>query len=64
MVAMNAGEIFQELALASRSRISVKEIFSKTYPYPTASRVNKKIIADYFAKKLTPFAKKTLRWLY
>ena len=64
MVAENAGEISQELMLANSAGINVKHIFNKIYPYPTASRVNKKIITDSFAKKLTPSAIKILKWSY
>jgi len=64
MVAMNAGELFQELVLANSAKLDITNIFNKTYPYPTAARVNKKIIADYFAKKLTPFNKRLLRIMY
>ena len=64
MAAPNAGELFQELVLANSSGLDIKHIFSKIYAYPTASRVNKKIISNYFSKKLTPFSKKVLRMLY
>jgi len=64
MVAEHAGELFQEFVLANTAGLDIKAFFNKTYPYPTASRVNKKIITNHFAKKLTPFTKKFLRWLY
>lgn len=64
MVAMNAGELAQELILAMSSDLDIKHIFNKIYPYPTASRINKKIISTYFSKKLTPFSKKVLKTLY
>jgi len=64
MVAMNAGEIFQELVLAKSSGLNIKHIFNKIYAYPTASRVNKKIISTYFSRKLSPFTKKILRFMY
>lgn len=64
MVAMNAGELFQELVLANSSNLDIKNIFNKIYPYPTAARVNKKIIANHFSKKLSPFVKKIMRFLY
>jgi len=64
MVAKNAGELFQELVLANTANLSIKHFFNKIYPYPTASRINKRIITNYFSKKLTPFNKKLLRILY
>lgn len=64
MIAMNAGELFQELVLANSSRLKLKNIFNKIYAYPTASRVNKRIISNYYSRKLTPFAKKMMKMLY
>ncbi|MFC1561749.1 dihydrolipoyl dehydrogenase family protein [candidate division KSB1 bacterium] len=64
MVAEHAGELFQELALAMSSRLNVKQIFNKTYPYPTAGRINKSAILKHFSGKLTPRAKKLLHLLY
>ncbi|KRT65441.1 MAG: pyruvate/2-oxoglutarate dehydrogenase complex [Candidatus Dadabacteria bacterium CSP1-2] len=64
MVAENAGELSQELILANSSGLKLKHIFGKVYPYPTASRVNKRIISLYYANKLTPFAKRVLHLFY
>lgn len=64
LVRRNAGEIAQELILATHSDLDIKHIFSKIYAYPTASRINKKIIADLFSGKLTPFTIKLLKLLY
>ena len=64
MVAENAGELSQELILANSSGLKLKHIFGKVYPYPTASRVNKRIISLYYANKLTPFAKRVLHFCY
>ena len=64
MVAKNAGELFQELSLAMTAKVKVKNIFNKVYPYPTASRINKRLITEYFSEKLTTGNKKLLRWLY
>jgi Pyruvate/2-oxoglutarate dehydrogenase complex, dihydrolipoamide dehydrogenase (E3) component, and related enzymes len=64
MVAQNAGELFQELVLANSAGLNVKSIFNKTYPYPTATRINKKIISDLFSKKLTDRNKKILQFMY
>jgi len=64
MVGANAGEIFQELVLANSAGIKIQEIFKKIYPYPTASRVNKRIIQLHFGKRLTKFSKKLLQTLY
>lgn len=64
MVGEHAGELFQELTLAMSSKLKVKNIFGKTYPYPTASRINKSIILKHMSGKLTPFVKKLLKFMY
>lgn len=64
MIGENAGELCQELLLAMSSGLDVKHLFRKTYPYPTASRVNKRIISDHISQKLGTRTKKILRWLY
>jgi len=64
LISPNAGEIFQELGLAMGSGLSVKSVFNKIYPYPTASRINKKAIPKLYSEKLTSFSKKLLRVLY
>ncbi len=63
-IAQNAGEIFQELILAKDSKLKLKNIFNKIYPYPTATRINKKVASLFFAKKLTKTNKKILKILY
>lgn len=64
MVAPNAGELVQELILANYAGLSISQILNKVYPYPTASRVNQKILSDDFERKLTPNMKKLLRFLF
>ena len=64
MIAKNASELIQELILTKTSRLSIKKIFKKTYAYPVASRINKKLITTFYLDKLTRFNKKLLRLLY
>lgn len=64
IIAPNAGEIVQELILANSTKINIKKLFNKIYPYPTASRINKTAITKVFVGKLTPFSKRLLRFLY
>ncbi len=64
MVAPNAGELVQELILAQSAGLSVAALFLKVYPYPTATRINKRLAAAFSAEKLTPFSKRVLRLLY
>ena len=64
MVAPNAGELIQELILATASGLTTGAIFNKVYPYPTASRINKRVVANNERGRLTPFVKRLLRFLY
>lgn len=64
MIWNNAWEMIQELILAQSSSLNIKNIFSKIYPYPSGSRINKRIISNHFSQKLTPFVKKIFQLLY
>lgn len=64
MIAPNAGELIQELVLAQNSKLDIKNIFNKTYAYPVATRINKKIITTHYSNKLTNFKKRILMFLY
>lgn len=64
MVAPHAGELIAELVLAQSEGLSVKALFNKTYAYPTAARINKRLVSSYFAGKLTSFTKRLLKFLY
>ncbi|MBD3328815.1 NAD(P)/FAD-dependent oxidoreductase [Candidatus Peregrinibacteria bacterium] len=64
MVGKNAGELCQELILTLSSGLKINDIFNKIYPYPTSSRINKKIISKFKSSKLTGFGKKILKFLY
>jgi pyruvate/2-oxoglutarate dehydrogenase complex dihydrolipoamide dehydrogenase (E3) component len=48
-----AGEIVQELVLAMSARVPVSTLFEKVYAYPVATRINKQLISQNMAKKLT-----------
>lgn len=64
MVAPIASELIQELILAQNANISVETLFKKTYPYPTATRINKKVISSYLSKKITDRSSRILRFLF
>ena len=64
MVAPHAGELISELVLANSSNLHLNNLFNKTYAYPTATRINKRVISSYVAEKLTQRAKTVLRSLY
>jgi pyruvate/2-oxoglutarate dehydrogenase complex dihydrolipoamide dehydrogenase (E3) component len=64
MIAPNAGEIVQELILALGSRITTADIFNKIYPYPVASRINKRLVVDANRERLTTRVKSLLRLFF
>ncbi len=64
IIAPQAGEMIQELILARQQNLSVAALFNKTYPYPTASRVNKLILVEKFSENLPGWLKKVVKWLY
>jgi len=64
MVAPHAGELVQELILANRLGLSAGDLFKKTYPYPTATRINRAMALGLFLERLTPGARRVLRILY
>lgn len=64
MIAPNAGELIQELIMATTSRLTTSAIFNKIYPYPTAGRINKRVVTNGERGRLTPFVKKVMRLLY
>ncbi|MBI2046358.1 MAG: FAD-dependent oxidoreductase [Parcubacteria group bacterium] len=64
MIRKNAGELVQELILANSANVPISALFNKIYPYPTASRINRKIANEFRAGLLTNFSKKILHFLY
>ncbi|MBY0310264.1 FAD-dependent oxidoreductase [Patescibacteria group bacterium] len=64
MVAPGAGELMQELVLARAKGFPLSALFSKTYAYPTATRINKRSAGTYVARQLTPWRKRLLRFLF
>jgi len=64
MIAQHAGELIQELILAQTHSMSLADIFTKIYPYPTATRINKHAAQNYQGRKLNEFSKKLLRMLF
>jgi pyruvate/2-oxoglutarate dehydrogenase complex dihydrolipoamide dehydrogenase (E3) component len=64
MVAPLAGEMFQELVLARSEGLGIKSIFNKIYAYPTASRVTKTMVLNYYLKALKPWMTKLMKLFY
>ena len=64
MIGTGAGELSQELIFAMANDLPIKSFLNKIYPYPTATRINKAIIGSHIMKKISPFTKKILKFLY
>ena len=64
LVAPHAGEIVGELLLAKSKNLTVTDLFNRVAPYPTASRIIRRVASTYEAKKLTPFALRLLQGVY
>jgi pyruvate/2-oxoglutarate dehydrogenase complex dihydrolipoamide dehydrogenase (E3) component len=64
LIAPAAGEMVQELILAKSAGLGIKCLFNKTYPYPTASRVNKSVVMNHYISTVRPWMKKILKILY
>lgn len=64
LIAPAAGEMVQELILAATERIPLRAFLTKSYPYPTASRITRRLATRFYGRSLTPFAKRVLRALY
>jgi pyruvate/2-oxoglutarate dehydrogenase complex dihydrolipoamide dehydrogenase (E3) component len=60
IIAPLASELVQELILAQNIGISIEKLFTKTYPYPTATRINERVIGKYLSRKLTEKSKRLL----
>ena len=64
MVSKDAGEISQELILLMSQEMPLDVLFDKVYPYPTASRINRQISAEWLGRKLNNKNKKILEILF
>jgi len=64
MVAPQAGELVQELMLAQSAGLTIGDLFNKVYPYPLATRINKRLAQQWSAKRLTPAVTTFLRIIY
>lgn len=64
MVAPKAGELVQELLLLVSQRRPLGDLLKKVYPYPTATRINRRLAQTFAKKKLTTGVKKILRILF
>jgi pyruvate/2-oxoglutarate dehydrogenase complex dihydrolipoamide dehydrogenase (E3) component len=64
MVGDDAGELIQELLLLHTLSLPLLELYKKAYPYPTKSRINRKLVAGYLSRRLTYRNSVILRLLF
>jgi len=64
MIAPNAGELIQELIMAITNGLTTSAIFNKIYPYPTAGRINKRVVTNGERGRLTSSVKRLLRFFF
>jgi hypothetical protein len=62
MLAPKAGELIQELILANTAGLTISKIVNKVYPYPVATRINQKLIAEHKQNILTDKIKQVLHF--
>lgn len=63
-VGESAGELNQELLLLHYNNLTIDKLFNKVYPYPTLSRVNKRLVMSYMSKRLTIGGRRLLKVLF
>ena len=64
MVAPNAGELIQELILMNTLGIPAAKLSGKIYPYPSAARINKKVLSALSIERLRGLNLTLLRFLW
>lgn len=64
MVGKNAGELIQELILLMELGKPISTLLSKTYAYPTQTRINRELALSVGAERLTAPTKKFLHTLF
>lgn len=64
MVGDDAGELVQELLLLYSEGMPLSTLFNKTYPYPSKSRINRRLAQVYASRKLTTRNKGVLRFMF
>ncbi len=60
MVAPHAGEITQELVLASVAGLTLSDLMDKIYAYPTAANINKILAREQMVEEIKPWMKKAI----
>jgi len=63
IVAVHAGDLISELAVAMAGRMGLKTIADVIHPYPTQAEGIRRVAAEYNKTRLTPRIAAVLRWL-
>lgn len=63
LIAPHAGEIIGELIGFQTLRIPFSKLYFRTYPYPTLSRITRKAVQKFLARKLSPRTARILNFL-
>jgi len=64
IVGPHAGELIHEYALAVNKRMKISELSFVIHIYPTLAQVNRRVADERMKQKLTPTAKKLIRWMF
>ena len=64
MVGEDAGELVQELILLHSLHLPLSNLFNKVYPYPSKSRINRRLVLSYMTRRLSERGKGIVRILF
>jgi pyruvate/2-oxoglutarate dehydrogenase complex dihydrolipoamide dehydrogenase (E3) component len=64
MVAEDAGELVQDLLTLHYNNLSLKALYNKVYPYPTKSRINRRLALIYMGSRLSKSTHSIIRFLF
>ena len=64
MVGEDAGELIGELLLLHSLHLPLSNLFNKVYPYPSKSRINRRLVLSYMKRKLSERGKGLVRILF
>ncbi|RMD58503.1 dihydrolipoyl dehydrogenase [Candidatus Woesearchaeota archaeon] len=64
IVGKSAGELIAEYALAMKNGLKLQDIYKTIHTYPTLALANQQLVGKFLEKKLTPFAKRLLKFIF
>jgi pyruvate/2-oxoglutarate dehydrogenase complex dihydrolipoamide dehydrogenase (E3) component len=64
IVGAHAGELIHEYALALNNKMKISELSAVIHIYPTLAQINRRVADERMKRKLTPAAKKAIRWIF